>query len=188
MNLHRDILCGRHFEYFSEDPLLTGHLAGQQVKGLQSVGVSACIKHVVANNCEGVRKRSNSVVTERTLRELYIKPFELAIDIEMPDTIMTGYNAVNGEFCDESTELIDGIFRQELGFSGFVMSDWNSYNSSDCVSMVRAGVSLLTAGTDDDTYTKILLEGLFNGEITREELIRNISYIIEIEAKRKKKH
>lgn len=186
MNLHRNILCGRHSEYFSEDPLLTGIIAGNQVKGLQSKNVSASIKHVVANNCEGLRKRSSSLIKERTLRELYLKSFEYALEVEMPDTLMTGYNAVNGQFCDECTDLLDGIFRQEFGFNGFVMSDWNSYDSSDYVSMVRAGTSLLTSGSDDNRYTDILLDGLKENKITREELIRNICYIIKIELKRKK--
>lgn len=185
MNLHRNPLNGRGAEYFSEDPLLSGVMAGYQNKGFQSRGVSGCLKHVAANNCEAVRKRSDSLMSERTLREMYIRPFEYALEIEPSDTIMTGYNAVNGCFCDEDQELIEGIFYRELGFDGFVMSDWNSYDTSDMAKMVSAGVSLLTPGSDDDARVEPLIAALKDGRISRAELERNISRMLKIMIKRK---
>lgn len=184
MNLHRNLLNGRHAEYFSEDPLLSGIMAGYQVKGLQDSGVSACIKHVIANNCEAVRKRSNSIISQRALRELYIRSYEYSFEIDLADTLMTGYNAINGVFCDENFELLELVFHKELGFDGFVMSDWNSYDTSDIVTMVKAGVSLLTPGTDDDKYITPLLQALNEGRISRKELIRNVLRIINVEVKR----
>lgn len=184
MNIHRNILNGRHPEYFSEDPLLCGYMAGYFVKGLQDNGISASIKHVVANNCEALRKRSNSIVSERTLREIYIKPYEYSLEIEKCDTIMTGYNAVNGKFCDECPQLTEGIFREELGFDGFAMSDWNSYSTSDIVTMIESGISLATPGSDDDKFTSVVYAALQNGKITKDELIRNVTRIVNVEVRR----
>ena len=186
MNLHRNLLNGRNAEYFSEDPLLAGYMAGHQTKGMQDAGVSGCIKHVAANNCEAVRKRSNSLIRERTLRELYIRPYEYAMEIEPADTVMTGYNAVNGKFCDEDYELLEGIFREELGFDGFAMSDWNSYDTSDTRAMVRAGISVLTPGSDDGRYIEPLRKALQAGEITRGELQRNVMRLLRVLCRRLK--
>ena len=117
-------------------------------------------------------------MSERTLREIYLKPFMIAFGIEMPATVMTGYNALNGCFCDEDSELIHGILREEMGFDGFVMSDWNSYDTSDMCAMVNAGVSWLTPGSDSDERVLPLLEGLKAGKITREQLEENIYFLI----------
>lgn len=179
MNLHRNPLNGRNAEYFSEDPVLAGTMAGWQNKGFQDCGVAGCIKHIAANNCEALRKRSHSIMSERTLREIYLKPFMIAVGIEMPATVMTGYNALNGCFCDEDSELIHGILREEMGFDGFVMSDWNSYDTSDMCAMVNAGVSWLTPGSDSDERVLPLLEGLKAGKITREQLEENIYFLIK---------
>lgn len=179
MNLHRNPLNGRNAEYFSEDPVLAGTMAGWQNKGFQDCGVAGCIKHIAANNCEALRKRSHSIMSERTLREIYLKPFMIAFGIEMPATVMTGYNALNGCFCDEDSELIHGILREEMGFDGFVMSDWNSYDTSDMCAMVNAGVSWLTSGSDSDERVLPLLEGLKAGKISREQLEENIYFLIK---------
>ncbi len=185
MNIHRNPLNGRHPEYFSEDPLLAGIMAGWQNKGFQDMGVSGCIKHVAGNNCEAVRKRSSSLMSERTLREIYLRAFEYALEVTPSDTIMTGYNAVNGCFCDEDTELLEGILREEMGFDGFAMSDWNSYDSSDMAKMVKAGISFITPGSFDETRVKPLIEALEKGIITRAELQRNASRLIKTIARRK---
>lgn len=185
MNLHRNIFCGRNAEYFSEDPCLAGIMAGHQNKGFQDHGVCGCIKHVAANNCEALRKRSDSVMTERTLREMYLRPFAYAMQIEPSDTIMTGYNALNGVFCDENAELIEEIFREELGFDGFAMSDWNSYDTSDMGNMVRAGISFLTPGSGDDFRVKPLRDELSAGRLSRNTLVRNVARIVRTIAKRK---
>ena len=185
MNLHRNIFCGRNAEYFSEDPCLAGIMAGQQNKGFQDNGVCGCIKHVAANNCEALRKRSDSVMTERTLREMYLRPFAYAMQIEPSDTIMTGYNALNGVFCDENAELIEDVFREELGFDGFAMSDWNSYDTSDIGNMVRAGISFLTPGSGDDWRVKPVRGELTTGRLSRATLVRNVARIVKTLAKRK---
>lgn len=125
-------------------------------------------------------------MSERTLREMYIRPFEYALEIEPSDTIMTGYNAVNGYFSDEDQELIEGIFYRELGFDGVVLSDWNSYDTSDMAQMVRAGVSLLTPGSDDDARVQPLVSALQDGRIIRAELGRNLSRMLKTILKRRR--
>ena len=185
MNLHRNIFCGRNAEYFSEDPCLAGIKAGQQNKGFQDNGVCGCIKHVAANNCGALRKRSDSVMTERTLWEMYLRPFAYAMQIEPSNTIMTGYNALNGVFCDENAELIEDVFREELGFDGFAMPDWNSYDTSDIGNMVRAGISFLTPSSGDDWRVKPVWDELTAGRLSRATLVRNVARIVKTLAKRK---
>jgi beta-glucosidase len=123
---------------FSEDPYLAGVMAASQVKGLHDAGVSDSVKHVACNNCETARKRNHSLVGERALREIYLRAFEVLLDHVKPDSIMTGYNAVNGCMCGSDPVLIEGIFREELGFDGFAMTDWNSYDTVDMVEAVNA--------------------------------------------------
>lgn len=180
MNIHRNPLNGRHPEYFSEDPYLAGIMAGYQSKGLEEHGVSSSMKHVIANNCEAARKRNHSFITERALREIYLKVFEYAISVHQPDSIMTSYNACNGCFAAEDEELIQGIFRREFGFDGFVMTDWNSYDTADVAEAVRAGNCWMTPGTTDDTYVRPIIEGVENGRIEEERLRSNVRHILEV--------
>jgi beta-glucosidase len=180
MNIHRNPLNGRHPEYFSEDPYLAGIMAGHQSKGLEENGVSSCIKHAVANNCESARKRNHSIISERALREIYLKVFEVAIGVHNPDSMMTGYNAVNGVFTAEDEEMIQGIFRGEFGFQGFVMTDWNSYDSADVVSAVQAGNCWMTPGTTDNTYVTPIVNGVHQGEIDIERLKSNVRYMLRV--------
>ena len=184
MNMHRNPLNGRHPEYFSEDPVLTGIMAGNQSKGLEDSGVSSSIKHVVANNCETARKRNHSIVTERALRELYLKGFEIAISVNMPDSIMTAYNAVNGVFTSEDEEMIIGIFRKEFGFDGFVMTDWNAYDTADVVASIQAGNCWMTPGNTDDTYVTPIVNGVLDGKIDIERLRSNVRYMLRVVQKR----
>ncbi|MGT2800184.1 beta-glucosidase [Streptococcus marmotae] len=184
MNIHRDPLNGRHPEYYSEDPLLAGYMAGFHAKGLEENGISSCYKHVVANNCESSRKRNHSFISERALREIYLKVFEIAMSIHKPDSIMTAYNACNGVFTAEDEELLQGIFRQEFGFEGFVMTDWNSYDSVDIVKAVAGGNTWLTPGSTDDTYTKPLLDAVKRGEIDVLRLKDNIGRLLSVVQKR----
>lgn len=184
MNLHRNPLGGRNVEYFSEDPYLTGIMAGFYAKGLEKNGASACMKHVIANNSEASRKRNQSIIDVRTMRELYLKSFEIAMDLHKPDSIMTSYNAVNGCYTAEDEELLEGIFRREFGFQGFVMTDWNSYDTVDIVKAVRAGNSWMTPGTVDDTFTKPIIEGVKSGKIELERLQKNIRDMLQVIEKR----
>jgi beta-glucosidase len=184
MNLHRNPLNGRHPEYFSEDPYLSGIMAGNQSKGLEEHGVSSCLKHTIGNNCESVRKRNHSIMTERALRELYVKTFEVAMNVHMPDSIMTGYNAVNGVFTGEDEEMIQGIFRSELGFEGFVMTDWNSYDTVDIASAIQAGNCWMTPGSIDNTYVTPIIQGVRDGKIDLERLRSNIRFMLRVVQKR----
>ena len=184
MNIHRNPLNGRHSEYFSEDPYLAGMMSGYFSKGLEENGVGSCLKHAVANNCETARKRNHSLVTERALREIYLKAFEVAMGVQSPDSIMTGYNAVNGVFTAEDEEMLQGIFREEFGFEGYVMTDWDSYATIDTVTAVQAGNSWLTPGSNDDTYVAPLIKGVLEGRIQIERLRSNVRNMLRVVQKR----
>lgn len=183
LNIHRNPLNGRHPEYFSEDPYLAGIMAGWYGKGLESAGVGSCIKHLVANNCETSRKRNQSVMTERALREIYFKAFELAMEVHMPAAVMTAYNACNGRPTAADPELLQGLLRKENGFDGFVMTDWTSYDTVDIAAMIEAGNSWITPGSTDDTYIKPIIDGVKDGRIQMERLQENVSYIIRTMAR-----
>ena len=143
-NLKRDPLCGRNFEYFSEDPLLSGKLAAGYIRGMQSTGVGASLKHFAANNQEYKRFSSDSVVDERTLRELYLTAFEIAVKEGKPDTVMCSYNLINGVHSSENKWLLTDLLRREWGFRGLVVTDWGAM--SDRVEAFRAGCDLNMPG------------------------------------------
>ncbi len=149
MNTKRNPLCGRNFEYFSEDPYLSGKLAAGYIRGIQSKGVSACPKHYAANNQELDRMTSNSVVDERTLREIYLTNFEIAVKEANPKFIMTSYNRVNDIYANEHKQLLSEILVEEWGFSGAVVTDWGG--SNDHVDGVMAGSHLEMPGTAGDS-------------------------------------
>ncbi len=191
MNLHRDPLCGRNFEYFSEDPLLSGKIAAAAVRGVQSVGVSACPKHFACNNQEFNRMHNNSCVSERALREIYLRGFEICVKEGKPQNIMTSYNKLNGVWAHYHFELIRGILRGEWEYRGNVMTDWwmRSARSPEFKKLkknayrVRAGVNLLMPGGSflgrrkpDGSLLKSL--GKKNG-ITLGELQRNAAEILQ---------
>lgn len=140
LNIKRNPLCGRNFEYYSEDPIVAGHMAAGLITGIQSNGISACPKHFAVNSQELRRQSSNSVIDERTMRELYLTAFEIAVREATPWSIMTSYNQINGVYAHENPHLLQDILRKEWGFKGMVVSDWGGSNSA--VAAVKAGGSL----------------------------------------------
>ena len=146
INLHRHPLGGRGFECYSEDPLLSGKTAAGFVRGVQSRGVAATAKHLVANEAEFERTTINSVVDERSLRELYLVPFEIAIREAGLMAVMTSYNRVNGLWCSEDRALLQDVLRGDLGFDGLVMTDWFAVGST--VDSANAGLDLQMPGPD----------------------------------------
>ena len=183
MNIHRNPLNGRQPEYFSEDPYQAGMMAGAYMQGLEHAGVGACMKHLIGNNCESARKRNTSIIPERAIREIYFRAFAYAMEVHMPASVMTGYNAVNGTPTAADTELILGLLREECGFDGFVMTDWTSYDTVDVAAMVEAGNCWITPGSLDDTYTGQIVEGVKNKTISLERLQCNVASMIRTMAR-----
>lgn len=179
MNIHRNVLCGRNFEYYSEDSVVSGLSAAAMVKGLQRhKNVNATIKHFCCNNQETNRFMSNSQVSERALREIYLKGFEICVKTAKPQAVMTSYNLLNGEHTSQRADLIDGVLRGEWGYDGIVMTDWVTTEATDNPKCKYPGVKahkIIKAGNDivmpggvpdfDD-----IMNALKAGDITREEL------------------
>lgn len=185
MNIQRNPLCGRNFEYFSEDPVVSAEIASGITKGVQAHrGCGVTVKHFACNNQETNRLLSNSMVSERALREIYLKAFEVALDIHKPDSIMTGYSALNGRFTVEDEELIQGIFRNEFGFEGYVMTDWNSYDTADIPTAIQAGNCWMTPGSEDNTFMDQIVSGVEDGRISVERLRNNVRYMLHVIRKR----
>ena len=144
VNIKRSPLCGRNFEYYSEDPYLSGKLAAAFIRGMQGTGVSACLKHYAANSQERERFISDSIIDERTLREIYLTAFEIAVRESRPGSVMCAYNKVNGEYCSDSRRLLTDILRDEWGFDGMVVTDWGAMH--DRTAAFRAGCDLNMPG------------------------------------------
>lgn len=178
LNLHRNILCGRHPEYFSEDPILAGVMAGWHAKGLEENGIKSCYKHLFANGSELERKSSHSIIPERALRELYFKAFETAFETFKASTVMTSYNPVNGIYPAENKELLQDLLRDEWGFDGFIMTDWDSYKTVDPVECAIAGNCFLTPGSKD--HVKQLEKAVKEGRLKKATLQDNVYHIFDV--------
>lgn len=190
LNIHRNVLCGRNFEYFSEDPLLTGKLASAITMGVQAhEGCGVTIKHFAANNQETNRYASNSQVSERALREIYLRGFEICIRESDPAALMTSYNLINGTHTSERRDLNVDILRDEFGFDGIVMTDWvvagdlllakgSEYGTPDAALVAAAGHSLFMPGSRKDH--REIMAGIKKGTVTREQLVENASWLIRL--------
>lgn len=176
MNIHRNILNGRHPEYFSEDPYLAGMMAGMHAKGLEENGCGCCYKHMFCNGSDTSRKGSQSIVSERALREIYFKVFEIAISVQEPSAMMTSYNSVNGMYPAENADILETLLRDEWKLSGYIMTDWGTYDTVDPVEMVKAGNSWLTEG--GSKYVKIIQKAAKDGKIDRAVLENNVRYLV----------
>lgn len=186
LNIHRSIRCGRNYEYFSEDPLISGVFAAALTKGVQShPGCGVTIKHFAANNQETNRYNNNSIVSERALREIYLKGFEICVRLAQPKALMTSYNLLNGKHTSEHRELLEDVLRCEFEFDGIVMTDWVTssdilsadakYPAPEAYKVALAGNDLFMPGSQQEIDN--LTAALKNGHITREELIKNATRI-----------
>jgi beta-glucosidase len=178
MNIHRTPLAGRNFECYSEDPHLSARLAAAAVKGIQSVeGVGACIKHLVCNDQEHERMTISSEVDERTLREIYLVPFEACVKEARAWSVMTGYNKLNGTYCAEHFWLLQDVLRGEWGFEGYVISDW--WGTKSTVESANAGLDLEMPGPPN-YFGANLLDAVKNGEVSEEVLDDKIRRLIDV--------
>lgn len=174
MNIHRSPLCGRNFEYYSEDPLVAGKIGAAMVRGIQSMHIGASVKHFACNNKETNRKDSDSRVSERALREIYLKGFEIVVKESDPYTIMSSYNLLNGVHTSENKDLLTGILRDEWGFQGIVTTDWwthgEHYRETKAGNDVKMG----------NGYSERVLEALNQGYITKEEIAVCAKRVLEM--------
>lgn len=179
VNIKRNPLCGRNFEYYSEDPLLAGEMAAGEIAGLQSNGAGACLKHFALNNAENFRFLGESFADMRAMREIYLKAFERAVKKSEPYSVMCAYNGINGEPCSTNKLLLTDILRGEWGFDGVVMTDWGAMRER--VASIKAGLDLEMPG-DTRYCRKSIIDGVKNGALSQAELdncVRNILELIE---------
>ena len=186
MNIHRDVRCGRNFEYYSEDPLVSGLMAAAVTQGVQAhPGRGVTIKHYAANNQEYNRYNSNSVVSERAMREVYLRAFGICIHLAKPAALMTSYNLLNGTHTSEHKGILNDILRGEFGYQGLVMTDWvvaelsggkNRYPDADAGRVAVAGGELFMPGSPSDAES--IRNALKRGVLTEDRLRRNVSRVL----------
>lgn len=177
MNIKRHPLCGRNFEYFSEDPLLSGHLAAALIDGIQSRGIGACVKHFAANDQEHARMVVDVIADERTLREIHLRGFEIAVRQSQPWTVMCAYNRLNGVYCSENGWLLNRVLRREWGFSGAVMTDWGAAN--DRIRGIEAGNDLempASGGVNDRRVAAAVRQGVLSEDV----LDRSVARVVDL--------
>jgi beta-glucosidase len=176
VNIHRSPLNGRNFEYYSEDPVVSGNIAAAMVNGIQANGVGTSVKHFAANNQETNRSNNNAIISNRALREIYLKGFEIIVKKSQPFTIMSSYNLVNGTHTSESKDLLTGILRNEWGFKGLVMTDW--FGGTNPPKEIQVGNDLLMPGTR--TQYKSLKKAADNGELSNEDIDSCVTRILRL--------
>lgn len=180
VNIKRSGLCGRNFEYFSEDPLLSGKLAASFINGLQGSGTGATLKHFALNNQEKARLSSNSIADERAKREIYLRAFEIAIGEATPWAVMSSYNKADGTYTSESLPLLRHILREEWGYDGLVMSDWGSINSRS--KGLEAGLDL-EMPSSDGFHDSVIVEAVKNGELDESFVDKAAQHVFELSEK-----